>query len=44
MELAVHSITFVHFKGDDNVSADAISRLKTLNIYKEPLENTKAST
>ena len=33
---------FVHIKGKNNVLADAISRLKTLNIYKEPLENPKA--
>ena len=32
---------FVHIKGKHNVLADAISRLKTLNIYEDPLENTE---
>ena len=40
MELADYNITFVHIKGKNNVLADAISRLKTLNIY--ILENPKA--
>ena len=42
VELADYNITFVHIKGKNNVLADAISRLKTLNIYQEPLENPKA--
>ena len=41
MELADYNIMFVHIKGKNNVLADTISRLKTLNIYKEPFENTK---
>ena len=41
MELTDYNITFVHIKGKNNVLADAISRLKKLNIYKEPLENPK---
>ena len=41
MELTNYNIKFVHIKGKNNVLADAISRLKTLNIYKEPLENPK---
>ena len=41
MELADYNITFIHIKGKSNVLMDAISRLKTLNIYKEPLENPK---
>ena len=32
---------FVHIKSENNVLTDAIFRLKTLDIYKEPLENTK---
>ena len=42
MELASYNITFLHIKGKDNILPDVISRLKTLNIYKKPLENTKA--
>ena len=41
MELADYNITFVHIKGKNNVLAHTISRLKTLSIYKEPLENPK---
>ena len=33
---------FVHIKGKNTALVDAISRLKTLNIYKEPLENPTA--
>ena len=29
-------IKFVHIKGKDNILADAISRLCTLDIYKDP--------
>ena len=42
IELADYNITFVYMKGKDNALADTISRLKTLNIYKEPLGNIKA--
>ena len=41
MELAEYNITFVQIKGKNNILADAISRLKTLNIYKVPLDTTK---
>ena len=41
VELADYNITFVHIKGKNNVLADAISRLQTLNISKKPLENPK---
>ena len=41
MELADYNITFVYIKGKDNVLADAISHIKMLNIYKEPVENPK---
>ena len=41
MELTDHNIKFMHIKGKHNISADAISRLKTLNIYKELMENPK---
>ena len=42
MVLADYNIMFVHIKGKKNVLADAIFKLKTLNIYEEPLENPKA--
>ena len=38
-----YNITFFHIKGKKQFMADAISRLKTLKIYKEPLENPKIS-
>ena len=41
MELADYNITFADIKGKDNALADAISRVKTLDIYKEPLGNPK---
>ena len=41
MELPDYNIMFVYIKGKKNVLADAISRLKTLNIYKEPLKSLK---
>ena len=43
MELEDYNNAFVHIKGKNNVLADVISRLKTFNIYKEPLENQKLS-
>ena len=42
MELAIYNITFVHLKGKHNILADAISRLKMLNIYEEPFKKPKA--
>ena len=39
MKLSDYNLTFVHMKGTDNILADAISRLKMLDIYMEPLEN-----
>ena len=41
MELADYNKTFIHIKGKNNVLVDAISRLKTLDIYKEPSEKWK---
>ena len=41
MEFTDYNIPHAYIKGKDNVLADAISRLKTLTIYKEILENTK---
>ena len=43
LELADYNIKFVHIKGKNNVLTDAISSLKTLNIYEEPLENPKST-
>ena len=43
MELADFNIMFVHIKGKNNDLVDAISRLKALNIYKDPLLNPKTS-
>ena len=40
VKLADYNIKFIHIKGKHNILADAISRLKTLNIYTEPLENS----
>ena len=41
MKLAENNSMFVHIKGKNNVLADAVSRLKTLHIYKEPVKNPK---
>ena len=43
MELADCNIMFVHITCKNNVLEDTISRLKTLNIYKDLLENLKTS-
>ena len=41
VELADYNIMSAYIKGQNSVMMDAISRLKTLNIHKEPLEKTK---
>ena len=41
MELAIYNVKFVHIKGKHNTVADHSLRLKKLNIFKEPLENSK---
>ena len=41
MELVDYNIPFVNIKGSNNILADAISRLKMLNIYKDPIEDPK---
>ena len=38
MLLQEYDITFVHIKGKDNILADAISRLHTIDIYKKAIE------
>ena len=43
MELSDYNLTFVYIKGSNNILADAVSRLKPLNIYKDPLENPKST-
>ena len=40
VELADYYITFIHIKGS-NILADAVSRLKMLDIYKDPVEDPK---
>ena len=39
MLLQEYNITFSHIKGKDNILADAISWLCTVNIYEDPAEN-----
>ena len=43
MELSDYNLTFIYIKGSKNILSDAISRLKTLDIYKEPLDNPNTS-
>ena len=37
--LQEYDITFVHIRGKDNIIADAISRLCTIDVYEEAIEN-----
>ena len=39
MKLPDYNIIFGHIKGSNNNLADPISRLKTLDIYRDPIEN-----
>ena len=39
MLLQEYGITFLHIKGKDNILADAISKLCTINIYEDPAED-----
>ena len=39
MLLQEYDITFVHIRGKDNILADAISRLCTINVYKVVIED-----
>ena len=39
MLLQEYDITFVDIKGKDNILANAISRLRTINIYKKAIES-----
>ena len=41
MELADYNIAFVHIKGSNKILADALSRLKMLDIYKDPIVDPK---
>ena len=43
MELLYYNLMFIHTKGNDNILADAISTLKTLDIYKDPLDYPQTS-
>ena len=38
MLLQEYNITFIHIRGKDNIIADAISWLCTINIYEDPTE------
>ena len=38
MLLQEHNITFVHIRGKDNILTDAISRLRTIDIYEKAIE------
>ena len=38
MLLQEYDIKFIHIKAKDNILADAISKLCTLNIYQDPTE------
>ena len=44
MLLQEYNITFVHIKGKDNIFADAISRLCTLDIYERTVETQHSPT
>ena len=37
--LQEYDIQFIHIKGKDNILADAISRLCTIAIYEDPIED-----
>ena len=39
MLLQEYNITFINIRGKDNILADAISRLCTINIYEDPTED-----
>ena len=39
MLLQEYDITFIHIRGKDNILADAISQLHTINIYEDPAED-----
>ena len=39
MLLQDYDITFVHIRGKDNILVDTISRLCTINVYEEAIEN-----
>ena len=38
MFLQEYDMKFIHIKGKDNILADAISRLCTIDIYEDPTE------
>ena len=43
IEFSDYDLMFVQIKSSNNILAGAISRLKTLDIYEEPLYNPKTS-
>ena len=44
MLLQEYNITFVHIKGKDNILADSISKLCTLDIYEKTIETQHSPT
>ena len=44
LELQQYIIKFQHVAGKDNIVADAISHLKTANLYEEPKEQEVSKT
>ena len=43
MELLDYNLKFIYFKGSNNILVNAISRLKTLDIYRDQLQDPKPS-
>ena len=43
MILTDYNLTFIYITGSNNILVDVISRLKTLDIYKDPLYYPKIS-
>ena len=43
MEWSNYNLMFIHIKGSKNIVADAVSGLKALDIYKDPLDYPKTS-
>ena len=44
MKLSDYNLKFVHIMGKNNILSDAISRLKTLDIYKDLMDYPKHLT
>ena len=44
LKLQQYNIKFQHIAGKDNIVADAISHLKTANLYEEPKDQEVSKT